>query len=165
VVLQSFRNFWNKIKDNQLFVRIAAGVLLAIIIGIFKASRDFAVKRISEFYRYSLDKREIPNWEYLLFWLITFFAVFILIKYLRRRFPKHLEIVSATWGVAGNAVDVAPTIKNHIINNTVKFKVKKSIFPPPDPAPGQTKVLTIEYRVNGKDYTKKVKEGEMLRLP
>jgi hypothetical protein len=163
--LQTFWNFWNKIKDNKLFLAITGPILAAIILGILKSTRDYAVKTINEIYEYLLNNREIPNWQYLLFWLITIFAVFCVIKYLRWKFPKELEIVSATYGAAENAVDVAPTIRCYISNNIVKFKVKNSIFPPPDPAPHQTKVLTIEYRVNGKAYKKKFREGEILRLP
>jgi hypothetical protein len=34
-----------------------------------------------------------------------------------------------------------------------------------DPAPGADKVLTVIYRVNGREQTSTVKEGNMLRIP
>jgi hypothetical protein len=34
-----------------------------------------------------------------------------------------------------------------------------------DPAPGADKVLTVIYRVNGREQTATVKEGNTLRIP
>jgi hypothetical protein len=72
-------------------------------------------------------------------------------------------IVSAKWGIGGNAhKDVTDIVRSYVKADSVSLPVSKSIFG--DPYPGEEKVLTVVYSV-ARQWEVRHKESDNLVLP
>jgi hypothetical protein len=76
----------------------------------------------------------------------------------------NLQIVRAYWGLNNRTSDVSQILRGQISNGTLVIQVNNRNLGG-DPAPGADKVLTVIYRVNGREQTATVKEGSTLRIP
>ncbi len=76
----------------------------------------------------------------------------------------NLQIVRAYYGLNNRTNDVSQLLRGQINNGTLVIQVNNRNMGG-DPWPGADKVLTVIYRVNGKEQTATVKEGNTLRIP
>jgi hypothetical protein len=76
----------------------------------------------------------------------------------------NLQIVRAFWGLNNRANDVSQLLRGQIQNGTLVIQATNKNLGG-DPWPGADKVLTVIYRVNGREQTATVKEGNTLRIP
>jgi hypothetical protein len=76
---------------------------------------------------------------------------------------QELNIIKAMYGKDFTWLDVTEEIKKSVTNNTLNVKVSNDIKH--DPYVGFVKELKVEYKLNGKEKSKVVKEGEILTLP
>lgn len=150
---------------TMVIAGVISGLTVALVIGLVKSCREFAIDTIIKGYQYLSKTIEIPNYLFILFCIITIAGIIFLLIYLRWKFPKHLEIIEATYGSVNNCIDVVDVLNYHKNNNRINFRVKNSMFGSNDPAPKVSKVLTVRYKVKGKEYTKKIKEGSIARIP
>jgi hypothetical protein len=76
-----------------------------------------------------------------------------------------LQIIRAFWGLNNRTSDVTQILRNQVQQNgTLMIQVNNRNLGG-DPAVGADKVLTVTYRVNGREQTATVKEGNTLRIP
>ena len=76
----------------------------------------------------------------------------------------NLQIVRAFYGLNNRTNDVSQLLRSQIRNNTLVIQVNNQNLGG-DPAPGGDKVLTVIYRVGGREQSTTVKEGNTLRIP
>jgi hypothetical protein len=76
----------------------------------------------------------------------------------------NLQIVRAYWGLNNRTNDVTDLLRSQVRNNTLILQVNNRNLGG-DPAVGADKVLTVIYRMNGREQTATVKEGNTLRIP
>jgi len=76
----------------------------------------------------------------------------------------NLQIVRAYYGLNNRTNEVSQLLRGQVRNNTLVIQVNNSNMGG-DPAPGGDKVLTVIYRVGGREQTTTVKEGNTLRIP
>ncbi len=81
--------------------------------------------------------------------------------------PVKLEIVKALFGAGANTKDVTTTLRRHAKNYRVIFLPSDNYNEAfgGDPAPGEVKKLTINYRVNGKSGEVSLSENATVVLP
>jgi len=77
----------------------------------------------------------------------------------------NLQIVRAYWGLNNRTSDVSQILRGQIQNGSFLVIQANNRNLGGDPAPGADKVLTVIYRVNGREQTAAVKEGNTLRIP
>ena len=75
----------------------------------------------------------------------------------------RLVIISAEYGADDKKADVAEKVRNMVANGTKKIPATNELFG--DPAEGVSKVLTIKYKLDGKEATATANENESLDLP
>jgi hypothetical protein len=75
----------------------------------------------------------------------------------------RLVIISAEYGADDKKADVAEKVRNMVANGTKKIPATNELFG--DPAEGVGKVLTIKYKLDGKESTVTAGENESLDLP
>jgi hypothetical protein len=75
-----------------------------------------------------------------------------------------LQIVRAYYGLNQRTNDVTQRMRGMVNNGSLVVQVNNNNMGG-DPAPGADKVLTVIYRVNGREQTSTVKEGNMRRIP
>lgn len=76
----------------------------------------------------------------------------------------NLQIVRAYYGLNNRTNDVSQLLRGQINNGSLVIQVNNNNLGG-DPWPGADKVLTVIYRVNGREQTATVKEGNTLRIP
>jgi hypothetical protein len=76
----------------------------------------------------------------------------------------NLQIVRAYWGLNNRTSDVTQILAGQVRNGSLVIQATNRNLGG-DPAPGADKVLTVIYRVNGREQTSTVKEGNTLRIP
>ena len=85
-------------------------------------------------------------------------------KKIRPGKPLNIELISALYGVPGNAKkqkDVSKIIQQHLDARDYDFTISNTVAGG-DPAPGVVKTLVIKYKLDGKLIEKKVPEnGQM----
>lgn len=74
------------------------------------------------------------------------------------------RIIKAVYGTTDNAIDVTKEYEKHIANGRLDVVVSNEIAKN-DPDHGIGKILTIQYLNEGKELTKKAKEGSRIQLP
>ena len=77
---------------------------------------------------------------------------------------SNLQIVRAYWGLNNRTSDVTQLLAGQVRNGSLVIQATNRNLGG-DPAPGADKVLTVIYRVNGREQTSTVKEGNTLRIP
>jgi hypothetical protein len=77
---------------------------------------------------------------------------------------SSLQITRAYYGVNNRTMDVTQLLRGMVRNGTLAVQVNNNNMGG-DPAKGGDKVLTVIYRVQGRERTSTVKEGNMLRIP
>ncbi|HXX15056.1 MAG TPA: DUF3395 domain-containing protein [Candidatus Eremiobacteraceae bacterium] len=75
-----------------------------------------------------------------------------------------MQIVRAYYGLNNRTNDVSQILRSQIRNGTLVVQVNNRNLGG-DPAPGADKVLTVIYRIDGREQTATVKEGNTLRIP
>ena len=75
-----------------------------------------------------------------------------------------LQIVRAYYGLNNRTNDVTPRLRGMVQGNYLDVQVNNNNMGG-DPAQGADKVLTVIYRINGREQTATVKEGNRLRIP
>jgi len=75
-----------------------------------------------------------------------------------------LQIVRAYYGLNHRTNDVTQRLRGMVRGNYLDLQVNNNNLGG-DPAPGADKVLTVIYRINGREQTATVKEGNRLRIP
>jgi hypothetical protein len=75
-----------------------------------------------------------------------------------------LQIVRAYYGLNNRTMDVTQMLRGMIRNGTLVVQVNNNSMGG-DPAKGADKVLTVIYRIQGRERTSTVKEGNVLRIP
>ena len=76
----------------------------------------------------------------------------------------NLQIYRATYGAGYRTTDVTSRLNSQIQNGQLYLQVNSNSMGG-DPAPGQTKTLTVQYAINGQASQVAVREGDTLRLP
>jgi len=76
----------------------------------------------------------------------------------------NLQIMRAYYGLNNRTNDVTQLLRGQVNNGSLVMQVNNRNLGG-DPAPGADKVLTVIYRVNGREQTATVKEGNTLRIP
>jgi len=76
----------------------------------------------------------------------------------------NLQITRAYYGLNNRTNDVTQLLRSQVNNGSLVIQVNNKNLGG-DPAPGADKVLTVIYRVNGREQTATVKEGNTLRIP
>lgn len=79
-------------------------------------------------------------------------------------YPGDLQIVRAYYGLNSRTNDVTGILRSMARNGSINIKVNNTNLGG-DPAPGGDKVLTVIYRVQGREQTATVKEGDYLQIP
>jgi hypothetical protein len=79
-------------------------------------------------------------------------------------YPGGLEIVRGYYGLNNRTNDVTQLLRSMVRGNSLVVQVNNQNMGG-DPAQGADKVLTVIYRVNGREQTATVKEGNQLRIP
>jgi hypothetical protein len=79
-------------------------------------------------------------------------------------YPGGLEIVRGYYGLNNRTNDVTQLLRSMVRGNSLVVQVNNQNMGG-DPAVGADKVLTVIYRVNGREQTATVKEGNQLRIP
>src|SRR2546427_5174115 len=77
---------------------------------------------------------------------------------------SRLHVNRATYGSGNHTFDVTSRLNSQIQNDQLNLQVNNDSMGG-DPAPGQTKTLTVQYALNGRTNSALVNEGETLRLP
>src|SRR2546421_419917 len=77
---------------------------------------------------------------------------------------SDLHINRAVYGSGGRSVDVTSRLNSQIRNDQIILAVNTSSMGG-DPAPGQNKVLTVQYVLNGRTDQAIINDGDTLRLP
>jgi hypothetical protein len=77
---------------------------------------------------------------------------------------NNLRINRATYGSGNRTFDVTSRLNSQIQNDQLNLQVSNDTMGG-DPAPGQTKTLTVQYALNGRTRSAVVNEGDTLRLP
>jgi hypothetical protein len=77
----------------------------------------------------------------------------------------NLQIVRAYWGLNNRTADVSQILRGQVQNGSTLVIQATNQNLGGDPFPGADKVLTVVYRVNGREQTATVKEGNTLRIP
>jgi hypothetical protein len=75
-----------------------------------------------------------------------------------------LRIVHATYGANRRTSDVTSRVNSQIQSGQINLLVNNATMGG-DPAPGESKILSVEYRSNGQIGQSSAREGETLRLP
>ena len=75
-----------------------------------------------------------------------------------------LQITRAYYGLNNRTNDVTQLLRGMVRNGTLAVQVNNNNMGG-DPAKGGDKVLTVIYRVQGRERTSTVKEGNVLRIP
>jgi len=75
-----------------------------------------------------------------------------------------LHIVRAYYGLNNRTTDVTQRLRGMVQGNYLDLQVNNNTLGG-DPAPGADKVLTVIYRLNGREQTATVNEGNRLRIP
>jgi hypothetical protein len=78
--------------------------------------------------------------------------------------PGRLEIVRAYYGLNNRTNDVTQLMRSMVRGDSLVVQVNNNNMRG-DPAVGADKVLTVIYRINGREQTATVKEGNTLRIP
>lgn len=79
-------------------------------------------------------------------------------------YPGDLQIVRAYYGLNNRTNDVTQMLRGMVRGNSLVVQVNNNNMGG-DPAPGTDKVLTVIYRISGREQTATVKEGNTLRIP
>jgi hypothetical protein len=77
---------------------------------------------------------------------------------------SKLEIVNAVYGPPGSEIDVTGTIDRLVNDNRATFVVDGSAGLN-DIAPGVVKTLTVKFRYDGREQTKRAQDGATVNLP
>jgi hypothetical protein len=78
--------------------------------------------------------------------------------------PKvNLVIVSAEYGIGEKKTDVTKIVKGLVDDGAKEIAATNDLFG--DPAEGEAKILTVKYKLDGKDATLSANENEKLNLP
>jgi len=77
---------------------------------------------------------------------------------------SRLHVNRATYGSGNHTFDVTSRLNSQIQNDQLNLQVNNDSMGG-DPAPGQTKTLTVQYALNGRTNSAVVNEGDTLRLP
>ena len=77
---------------------------------------------------------------------------------------SRLHVNRATYGSGNHTFDVTSRLNSQIQNDQLNLQVNNDSMGG-DPAPGQTKTLTVQYALNGRTNSALVNEGDTLRLP
>jgi hypothetical protein len=77
---------------------------------------------------------------------------------------SSLQITRAYYGLNNRTMDVTQLLRGMARNGTLVVQVNNNTMGG-DPARGADKVLTVIYRVQGRERTSTVKEGNVLRIP
>ena len=77
---------------------------------------------------------------------------------------RRLHVNRATYGSGNHTFDVTSRLNSQIQNDQLNLQVNNDSMGG-DPAPGQTKTLTVQYALNGRTNSAVVNEGDTLRLP
>jgi hypothetical protein len=75
-----------------------------------------------------------------------------------------LQITRAYYGLNNRTMDVTQMLRGMVRNGTLVVQVNNNSMGG-DPARGADKVLTVIYRIQGRERTSTVKEGNQLRIP
>ncbi|MCU1284140.1 MAG: hypothetical protein JWO13_490 [Acidobacteriales bacterium] len=75
-----------------------------------------------------------------------------------------LQISRATYGSGNRSYDVTSRLNSQIQGNQLNLQVNTNTMGG-DPAPNQTKTLTVQYVMNGQSNQVVINDGDMLRLP
>jgi hypothetical protein len=75
-----------------------------------------------------------------------------------------LQITRAYYGLNNRTNDVTQLLRGMVRNGTLAVQVNNNSMGG-DPARGGDKVLTVIYRIQGRERTSTVKEGNVLRIP
>jgi hypothetical protein len=75
-----------------------------------------------------------------------------------------LQITRAYYGLNNRTMDVTQMLRGMVRNGTLVVQVNNNNMGG-DPARGADKVLTVIYRIQGRERTSTVKEGNQLRIP
>jgi hypothetical protein len=75
-----------------------------------------------------------------------------------------LQITRAYYGLNNRTMDVTQMLRGMVRNGTLVVQVNNNSMGG-DPARGADKVLTVIYRIQGRERTSTVKEGNVLRIP
>jgi hypothetical protein len=77
---------------------------------------------------------------------------------------SSLQITRAYYGLNNRTMDVTQLLRGMARNGTLVVQVNNNTMGG-DPARGADKVLTVIYRIQGRERTSTVKEGNVLRIP
>jgi hypothetical protein len=78
---------------------------------------------------------------------------------------NDLRITSATWGAYNRTRDVTGMLQGQVSRDgRLEMKVNNTNLGG-DPAPGETKTLTVRYFYQGRQLNRTLREGDTLRLP
>ena len=75
----------------------------------------------------------------------------------------NLVIVSAEYGIGEKKTDVTKIVKDLVAEGSREIAATNDLFG--DPAEGEAKILTVKYKLDGKDATLSANENEKLNLP
>ncbi|HLC88339.1 MAG TPA: hypothetical protein VJG66_04795 [Patescibacteria group bacterium] len=76
---------------------------------------------------------------------------------------NKFKITRASYGVDGKDIDVAQILNSSIKDGKLDIKASNAIAG--DPLPGKVKFLEVEYKNEGKVFSKKYKENDVVTLP
>ena len=75
-----------------------------------------------------------------------------------------LQILSAEYGAGGRRIDISARLQQQLRDGRLRLRVDNASAGG-DPAPGERKQLQLRYRLNGREQTRVVNEGQTLSLP
>ena len=146
------RNFLTQLLTNCISTLIVAGILSGAILTLvskLKPLRDLAFSPVS-----------VPLYSILL--VIVVICIFLLL----RSWVRRLKIRSANYGYGAFQANVTNRVEAHVHRGVLDvLATTAELCGGIDPAPGHTKALTVNYRLNGQDRTIQVIEGSRLILP
>jgi hypothetical protein len=74
-----------------------------------------------------------------------------------------LTVTSANYGVGDKTIDVTDTVRRRISNNSLILPVETFILGV-DPAPGETKTLTMKYKLNNQDFNRSWTDRQIVKI-
>jgi hypothetical protein len=80
------------------------------------------------------------------------------------QYQAGLRVTRATYGSNNRTADVTSILNSQIRSNQLSIQVNNDTMGG-DPASGQSKTLTVNYAINGRNAQTTVREGDILRLP
>jgi hypothetical protein len=97
-------------------------------------------------------------------WLIVFLVVVCALFLVRGRVRKRIKIHAAQYGVGTAQIDVTERVRAYVKNGVLDVLVTNEQMGR-DPLERAFKILTVSYRLYGRDRTIHVAEGSRLVLP